>query len=1301
MDETDDILDRLFDQSKGAIGDGDTEKALVSLTTIREKLQSRWSNYRKLADDSTEKLQSVPVELSPTTGISLNVDVSDKDWIEKYAYSLSHDDLDSSRLKLEELSSLIDRLFKQNIESLSEYFNIMRKCVRLRTVLRSLRDNIIAVKSSDLEQLNLLISLDKKITNGVYEQKGRFAESLLRNTALLFAGIPLTRERIEFHCSQLIALFDTRTVDDKNKYLFEDVLKCCLTKKEELLNELENRVNNLRYLDYYRNEGEKLMREAEENKIKKVKLALASYEQYRAAARTLDKNGNILEIVELRKCMAKSLILADEFDAEAELYTLAAISILLKAQEERSSNVGLETREDLVKLLKSLQENHNDRISDDAIEDNDKLQNYVDRRIRSLMLEQYLSKSMKDGQNLDELKTVEKYPTIARFKHLKIPTMSYVFEIGINYHVTGTFSSSIIERMLNDPILSSYAVTHFPKVTKRSNAPSDHSRYHSDSADIVNELLEIGEKPERVAWFLILKGSSLLDISEDPIKLDINNAANHFLQVNSRLVGQQRGTRTGIKAHSFVNLLELSGHIAQISYFLLKIIETQNYDYTIIKTIKESMSDNQQFLMFFDLQIQALEDLLFAFGYFDDKSFYPLFIQTLNENSKITSQRLIVSEMSESFVQLQEIPSCSSTGVMDEKRLFNKIVEAYRIGSPMFQKIIERFLMDKVENIVLTVNAGEKCIHLEPYQLNFQTILPYKHSDVCRHMNEFDYLPKYLPESLGSVSVTMEPDSIHGHVLVPSEIMRQLCNDQTRENYCEFQVAIYVHFVTVETNKTVSLFILAEPLLNYLDAQLQMVNDNASSIHILKEIALIHLNRALNLSNIHQLDALHEWHKAFDSYNKIFGICPTDNVAIIGYARCLLNFGRYKDAQTFLEDKRMIKTNSADISYLLAVAKRKQRLYNDAQLNIEDALRVDSNHKEAKAEENVIRSLREFSSLRIEQIIGRSKTYDEYNTKSTSKHCSSYNILSIDGGGIRGVIPAIWLAEIERRTKKHCSDMFQMMAGTSTGAIIAAGLACPKPRHKAFDIVELYTTQGSSIFSRVSCSKTFQVTLKAAQYTNEGRSKLFNQYFGETKLSEALTDLVITSTRADRSVTCLSTRYDGRLDTTQNITFKDALMGTSAAPTYFPQYDLDGPTVDGGVQANNPSMIAYKEAIRYHVNKENVFILSLGTGDYIPRRLPSNSTRNVVFWYKNRESVMKAILDAPQKNNEQYLSVALGNNYRRWEVWLEKQVKLDDYSKENIKMLCELAYARVEEMEEYDNKNRLSLLIERLTEEHM
>jgi hypothetical protein len=157
-------------------------------------------------------------------------------------------------------------------------------------------------------------------------------------------------------------------------------------------------------------------------------------------------------------------------------------------------------------------------------------------------------------------------------------------------------------------------------------------------------------------------------------------------------------------------------------------------------------------------------------------------------------------------------------------------------------------------------------------------------------------------------------------------------------------------------------------------------------------------------------------------------------------------------------------------------------------------------------------------------------------------------------------------------------------------------------------------------------------------------------------------------------------------------------MCTTTAPTYFPSYQLDNHIfVDGGVQANNPAMIAYAEAYRNDINRDNIFILSLGTCDYVPDPLHPNAHRNLLFWLKNNDNVLKVIFDGPQNNIDSQLSHILGSEkYHRWQIWLEEPIVLDDIRKETLDNLMELARAHFEEMDSSDSDNRLGKLIERL-----
>ncbi len=126
-------------------------------------------------------------------------------------------------------------------------------------------------------------------------------------------------------------------------------------------------------------------------------------------------------------------------------------------------------------------------------------------------------------------------------------------------------------------------------------------------------------------------------------------------------------------------------------------------------------------------------------------------------------------------------------------------------------------------------------------------------------------------------------------------------------------------------------------------------------------------------------------------------------------------------------------------------------------------------------------------------------------------------ILSVDGGGIRGIIPAIILAEIESRTKKPISQIFDLMAGTSTGGIIVAGL-CKKderrnPQYFANDLVELYQEYGAYIFQASFWRRSIASWLSGSQYSYKNMEFILNKYFGESTMADVASNLLLTRYR--------------------------------------------------------------------------------------------------------------------------------------------------------------------------------------------
>jgi patatin-like phospholipase/acyl hydrolase len=228
-----------------------------------------------------------------------------------------------------------------------------------------------------------------------------------------------------------------------------------------------------------------------------------------------------------------------------------------------------------------------------------------------------------------------------------------------------------------------------------------------------------------------------------------------------------------------------------------------------------------------------------------------------------------------------------------------------------------------------------------------------------------------------------------------------------------------------------------------------------------------------------------------------------------------------------------------------------------------------------------------------------------------------YKVLSIDGGGIRGIIPAMILAEIEDRTGKSVAEMFDLIAGTSTGGILALGLAMPgdggKSKYKAEDLIEFYEKEGLRIFSRPAGHRIDSLEgIAEERYPSEGIEQVLAEYFGEVRLKDALTRILITSYEIQLRIPFFFRSERAKDSADYDFPMTQVARATSAAPTYFEpaKVEAEDPVdyyalVDGGVFANNPAMCVYVEARRILEAEDSsdtdILVVSLGTGQLTDR----------------------------------------------------------------------------------------------------
>ena len=199
----------------------------------------------------------------------------------------------------------------------------------------------------------------------------------------------------------------------------------------------------------------------------------------------------------------------------------------------------------------------------------------------------------------------------------------------------------------------------------------------------------------------------------------------------------------------------------------------------------------------------------------------------------------------------------------------------------------------------------------------------------------------------------------------------------------------------------------------------------------------------------------------------------------------------------------------------------------------------------------------------------------------------TYRILTIDGGGIVGTYPAAFLAAMEDHLDRPIGSYFDLIAGTSTGGIIALGLGLGLT---AREILSLYENRGPAIFGQKhGCGVNWFLRhcrsarwLVHRKYGSEQLRDALKEVLGERRIGEAITRLVIPAFNPTlQEVYIYKTAHHPRFMNDYKNRAVDAALATAAAPTYFAEHitDNDVGLVDGGVWANNPIAVATAEAI--------------------------------------------------------------------------------------------------------------------------
>lgn len=306
------------------------------------------------------------------------------------------------------------------------------------------------------------------------------------------------------------------------------------------------------------------------------------------------------------------------------------------------------------------------------------------------------------------------------------------------------------------------------------------------------------------------------------------------------------------------------------------------------------------------------------------------------------------------------------------------------------------------------------------------------------------------------------------------------------------------------------------------------------------------------------------------------------------------------------------------------------------------------------------------------------------------------NVLTLDGGGVKGYLTAKILRNIEQSLNEfkneniNLGQRFNLIVGTSTGGIIAAALAVGK---SAKEIFELYETLIPKVFSKSNIIGT--------KYSNIILKEELQNILGDLKLEDVKTGLCLTSVDVENS----SPRFhkSGYFDRNSNRLDEklvDVVLASAAAPTFFPLIDTlhSSNLTDGGIVANNPSLVGFIEALQLvEGRKDDIVLVSVGTGEqchmpYDVKKLKNAGKLSWIAQCKPRyllsnpikhigSPFIELLMESQSKLAHYQTQFLLGEKYLRINPKLSVSIELDDAEKiSSLKNLADLNKSDLEKL---------------------
>ena len=341
------------------------------------------------------------------------------------------------------------------------------------------------------------------------------------------------------------------------------------------------------------------------------------------------------------------------------------------------------------------------------------------------------------------------------------------------------------------------------------------------------------------------------------------------------------------------------------------------------------------------------------------------------------------------------------------------------------------------------------------------------------------------------------------------------------------------------------------------------------------------------------------------------------------------------------------------------------------------------NKLEKETESRAITKTKELIKTSIESAkVARPKNLQESSKKNY--------LLSIDGGGTRGIMAAIWLKNIERDTKQKISNIFTAIGGTSIGGILALATTLPEPgassnqTRAASTLEELFTIHAAEIFPTEDHdskkSRFFKwltsVDIRFNTYNRSPLENLLKRFLGSsTILKSALSNIKVTSVTTNHNPVCFS-NLNNPLEKGWEVG-----CATSAAPSYFAAAMVgSNQYVDGGLWANNPAAILLGDELAYSDTSDNLrdyVVLSLGTGLMpVPISFPED-VDGIKDGLSIAGPVISMLMNTHSVAVDRYLNDVLNKSgrkgYLRVNPNINKEIKLDDINPDVFDSLIKVA----------------------------